>query len=120
MINYTGHVNILRCSFCNKPQDEVRKLVAGPSVFICNECVEVCVDVMVPEFLAEADSPADEGRRLREKAAAAFPHRAATCSLCGETGLPENMLSVDERGTLCGACADAVEDALAHGSSGSV
>jgi ATP-dependent Clp protease ATP-binding subunit ClpX len=32
----------LRCSFCNKDQSDVRKLIAGPSVFICDECVQVC------------------------------------------------------------------------------
>jgi ATP-dependent Clp protease ATP-binding subunit ClpX len=37
---------VLRCSFCNKPQDEVSELIAGPSVFICNECVAVCNDVL--------------------------------------------------------------------------
>jgi len=35
-----------RCSFCHKRQDDVRKLVAGPTVFICDECVEVCNDII--------------------------------------------------------------------------
>ena len=38
--------NELRCSFCNKPQREVKKLIAGPNVYICNECVETCVEIM--------------------------------------------------------------------------
>jgi hypothetical protein len=37
--------NTLYCSFCGKSQHEVRKLIAGPSVFICDECVELCVDI---------------------------------------------------------------------------
>ena len=37
----------VRCSFCNKTQDEVRKLIAGPSgVYICDECIEICVDIL--------------------------------------------------------------------------
>lgn len=36
----------LRCSFCNKSQDDVRKLIAGPTVFICDECVAVCQDII--------------------------------------------------------------------------
>ena len=36
----------LRCSFCNKSQNDVRKLIAGPTVFICDECVAVCQDIM--------------------------------------------------------------------------
>ena len=37
----------MRCSFCNKTQDEVRKLIAGPKVYICEECVDRCIDVTV-------------------------------------------------------------------------
>ncbi len=37
---------VLRCSFCNKDQSDVRKLIAGPTVFICDECVEVCNDII--------------------------------------------------------------------------
>ena len=38
--------DILRCSFCNKSQNDVRKLIAGPTVFICDECVGVCQDII--------------------------------------------------------------------------
>ena len=38
--------DILRCSFCNKDQNDVRKLIAGPTVFICDECVDVCNDII--------------------------------------------------------------------------
>ncbi len=41
--------NTLYCSFCGKSQHEVRKLIAGPSVFICNECVELCMDIIKEE-----------------------------------------------------------------------
>ena len=37
--------NILYCSFCGKSQHEVKKLIAGPTVFICDECVELCMDI---------------------------------------------------------------------------
>ena len=40
---------ILRCSFCNKDQNDVRKLIAGPTVFICDECVEVCHDIIADD-----------------------------------------------------------------------
>ena len=39
----------LRCSFCHKTQDEVAQLIAGPSVFICNECVDICNGVLAEE-----------------------------------------------------------------------
>ena len=41
--------NTLYCSFCGKSQHEVRKLIAGPNVFICNECVELCMDIIQEE-----------------------------------------------------------------------
>jgi ATP-dependent Clp protease ATP-binding subunit ClpX len=40
---------VLRCSFCNKDQNDVRKLIAGPTVFICDECVEVCNDIIADD-----------------------------------------------------------------------
>ena len=42
----TNNKNILYCSFCGKSQHEVRKLIAGPTVFICDECVELCMDTV--------------------------------------------------------------------------
>jgi len=39
----------LRCSFCGKSQDEVRKLIAGPDVHICDECVDLCNDIIFGE-----------------------------------------------------------------------
>ncbi len=39
----------VRCSFCGKSQFDVKKMIAGPAAFICNECVAVCVDVCIGE-----------------------------------------------------------------------
>jgi ATP-dependent Clp protease ATP-binding subunit ClpX len=44
---------ILRCSFCGKSQDEVKKLIAGPTVYICDECIELCNDIILEEGAAE-------------------------------------------------------------------
>jgi ATP-dependent Clp protease ATP-binding subunit ClpX len=43
----------LRCSFCNKSQREVKKLIAGPTVFICDECVDICLDIIAEDKLLE-------------------------------------------------------------------
>jgi len=40
----------LRCSFCHKAQDQVRKLIAGPNVYICDECIELCAEIIEEEF----------------------------------------------------------------------
>nr|WP_298414310.1 ATP-dependent Clp protease ATP-binding subunit ClpX [uncultured Halomonas sp.] len=52
---------LLYCSFCGKNQNEVRKLIAGPSVYICDECVDLCNDIIREEVL-EADAEGDEDR----------------------------------------------------------
>ena len=43
----------VRCSFCGKPQEAVRKIIAGPGVFICDECVNLCTDIIEEEAYAE-------------------------------------------------------------------
>ncbi|MBB3182499.1 ATP-dependent Clp protease ATP-binding subunit ClpX [Halomonas fontilapidosi] len=52
---------LLYCSFCGKNQNEVRKLIAGPSVYICDECVDLCNDIIREEVL-DADAETDEER----------------------------------------------------------
>ncbi len=54
---------LLYCSFCGKSQHEVRKLIAGPSVFICDECVELCNDIIREEVQSAAGGK-DDGDRL--------------------------------------------------------
>ncbi len=49
MVKKNGDNEVLRCSFCNKDQNDVRKLIAGPTVFICDECVEVCNDIIADD-----------------------------------------------------------------------
>ena len=53
---------LLYCSFCGKSQHEVRKLIAGPSVFVCDECVELCNDIIRDEVMGQA--AADRRKRL--------------------------------------------------------
>ena len=48
----TGHGN-LSCSFCGKSQKEVKKLIAGPSVYICDECISLCNDILAEEVQKE-------------------------------------------------------------------
>ena len=54
----TGDGKLLHCNFCGKSQHEVRKLIAGPSVYICDECVELCNDI-IREELQEAQDEAE-------------------------------------------------------------
>ena len=59
-----GSGKLLYCSFCGKSQHEVRKLIAGPSVYICDECVDLCNDIIREEIKEVAPH--------RERSAASF------------------------------------------------
>ena len=54
-----GSGKLLYCSFCGKSQHEVRKLIAGPSVYICDECVDLCNDIIREEIKEYAKSDED-------------------------------------------------------------
>ena len=67
MVKKNGENKVLRCSFCNKDQNDVRKLIAGPTVCICDESVEVCNDIIADDNRFEGPEElgfeADEGAR---------------------------------------------------------
>jgi ATP-dependent Clp protease ATP-binding subunit ClpX len=54
MVSRETSSDLLRCSFCNKTQREVRKLIAGPNVYICDECVDICLDIIAEDRAREA------------------------------------------------------------------
>lgn len=56
-----GGDKLLYCSFCGKSQHEVRKLIAGPSVFICDECIELCNDIIRDEVVGAEDGEGIKG-----------------------------------------------------------
>ena len=57
--------SIRRCSFCGKPQSQVRRLVAGSGVYICDECVTVCMDIINEDIIDGSSAPkADAAYRL--------------------------------------------------------
>ncbi len=62
--NYEAH---LKCSFCGKPQEQVRKLIAGPGVYICDECVDLCNEILDEElFDAPLPTPKRGGGRNKD------------------------------------------------------
>lgn len=58
-----GPAEIVKCSFCGKSQKQVKKLIAGPGVYICAECVELCVDILNMES-TDADGRPKRPRRF--------------------------------------------------------
>ena len=56
-----------RCSFCGKSQDEVERLIAGRNAYICNECVELCLNVMGDDFAPKSKQLKQKARRMEEE-----------------------------------------------------
>lgn len=50
MFKFSEEKGQLKCSFCGKTQDQVRKLVAGPGVYICDECIDLCTEIVEEEL----------------------------------------------------------------------
>ena len=102
---------VLRCSFCNKAQDDVPELIAGPRVFICSECVAVCNDIL---------SDTERFERLHGKPVQNDgPRQWPNMILCGLCGAPipanEGMPVGENRGILCAACVNAIQAANVSG-----
>jgi len=61
-----GNPHILRCSFCGRGQDEVTKLISGPSVYICNECIKLCKDILDDEISGQVLFDSEEFPKPKE------------------------------------------------------
>ena len=91
------------CSFCNKSQHDVKRLIAGPKVYICDECVDICLDI-VSEDRKDAQIETDR------PSAATLTH----CLLCHLPTTAEQGTYVTNRGILCPGCVGEIEAALAR------
>ena len=105
---------VLRCSFCNKVQDDVPELIAGPRVFICSECVAVCNDI-----LADAERfEKQHGEKARERTGdgpTPWPN-IIRCALCRvPIAVNEGFVISGNRGTVCVDCVKAVQAMSANG-----
>ena len=102
----------LCCSFCNKSQRQVRKMIAGPNVQICDECVDICVDITSRD---ERDEPFAAEEDLADSCGARPTTNAVLlCGLCRVATPAETSLHVAERGVLCAGCIGAIQAALAE------
>jgi hypothetical protein len=98
--------SVPRCSFCNKSQDDVQKLIAGPSVYICDECVEVCEDIIAREREQSTVNVTDE-QTTNETPLKSVP--VVQCPLCRMPMSVGDGVMVGNRGMLCPACVGEVQ-----------
>jgi len=89
----------LRCSFCNKTEKQGRKVIAGPNVQICDECVDFCVDILRED---RRDAPAEE-----------WPG-AVRCMICRIPAPLEDVVMVRGRGPICRSCIGEIQAAVIH------
>jgi ClpX C4-type zinc finger len=120
----------LQCSFCNKSQNDVRKLIAGPTVFICDECVAVCNDILLDDARTSDHARISDDTRVSGSAYSVPPRSAdregrgeqpsypVMCAICGLPVAIDEAVGVAERGFLCAGCVAAVQAALADRGSG--
>ena len=94
----------LYCSFCDKSQDQARKLISGPKAVICDECVEICVDIISDDRTPERAST-DAGK----PASVASPMLTARCSLCRMPAVVDELVAVIGRGAVCRPCIWAIQ-----------
>ncbi|HKJ54438.1 MAG TPA: ClpX C4-type zinc finger protein, partial [Nitriliruptoraceae bacterium] len=66
MAKFSESGELLKCSFCGKSQKQVKKLIAGPGVYICDECIELCNEIIEEELAEPVDLGLDELPRPRE------------------------------------------------------
>ncbi len=105
---------ILRCSFCSQSQHQVKKLIAGPNVQICDECVDICLDVLNEEKKGLTRLSAVDGDVEAAQRAWPLSETLLFCGLCKIPTTLSQSLAVPDRGIICAGCADACEAALAE------
>jgi len=89
------------CSFCGKNQSEVRKLVAGPSVHICDECVELCRNIVAQEV--------DPGEKAKTKAAKAKARESRLCGVCMEPRETDELIFLPHAAYMCAGCLEELQ-----------
>jgi hypothetical protein len=87
----------LRCSFCGRLHTEVGKLVAGPGVYICDECVNLCIDVLAVASPAQPPAIPEWSSMSDDEVLQGLPHIASSAANI-EAGLRERVNDLRDRG----------------------
>jgi hypothetical protein len=97
--------DVLRCSFCNKSQRDVAKLIAGPAVYICVECVDICNQIVAEDIQLGQKAGPVAVPEVPETGEIGMPVR---CSLCRMLWPSERSVPFPDRGWLCESCLDSI------------
>jgi hypothetical protein len=89
------------CSFCGKSQSEVRKLVAGPSVHICDECIELCKNILVEDLDADGER--------RSKSAKGRSRENRLCGICMEERESDELIFLPHAAYMCAGCLEDIQ-----------
>lgn len=103
MVRRGPRVDVLRCSFCNKSQRDVRKLIAGPEVQICDECLEICNGIVAEDKVLEVGEKAGPDAVPEVEAPLEAPVR---CRLCQQLFPDSACVAFPDRGWVCQSCLD--------------
>ena len=110
---------VLRCSFCNKVQHDVRKRIAGPTVCICDECVQLAVDIIADDPKLPADEAVTGPTLGTHEPPSSGWSASAACTLCRMPVVLEEALLVEERAIFCPPCVAAIQEAIAQANNSS-
>jgi hypothetical protein len=93
-------IEVLRCSFCNKSQRDVAKLIAGPAVYICNECLEICNQIVAESKLLE---PGEKSGPEAVPVVVDSVEVPVRCRLCQMLWPRDRCVAFPDRGWVCDA-----------------
>jgi hypothetical protein len=89
------------CSFCGKNQSEVCKLVAGPAVYICDECIELCKNILAEELA--------DGEQSKSKSARADAKKNGLCGICMEERESDELIFLPHAAYMCAGCLEDIQ-----------
>lgn len=93
----------MRCSFCSKSDSEVRKMIAGPGVYICDECVDICQEIVNEDVQTGLSKPVHPSPS----------YSGYVCSLCRIVNPAEQVTIIrQKKEVVCQACIDAILETI--------
>lgn len=100
---FADEVKQIVCSFCGKNQREVRKLIAGPSVHICEECVKLCSGIIAEEL------EAGKGSGAKSKHSPSDAKEERLCGICMEPRETDELIFLPHAAYMCAGCLEDIQ-----------